>query len=146
MNLNEEILIEVLMRHIPEITQWVNEVVINNVVDPVEMLPPRLRSQLRCPEAFRRAFNEGWITIESERMVSHFGSLRMLAHFCGRTFAGDTVVAIHKFRMVESGHFPFPASELERLFGVGNLREQRKNLLKNRLPKRYQVIDNLFDM
>ena len=143
--MNEQILIEVLMRHIPEITQWVNEVVINNVVvdedDPLECVPLSLRSQMVHPKAFANACEQGLITIEHGRMVSHFANKCQLTYFCGRCFAGDCVVG----RLVLKGNKPFPAAQIERLFGVTDMKNVRKKLRKNKLPRCYQVIDLLFD-
>lgn len=147
MIIDEKLVLDVLMRHSSEIMQWMNEenLLVSNDVkpegDPVELLPIGLQTKLRNKRAFRRAFANNLLSIANGRIVSHFRSQRELTYFCCRCFAGDTTVG----RVLLSGDYNFPARELETLFMVKNMRDSRKKIRKCKVPKRYKIIDTLFD-
>lgn len=148
MIIDEKLMLDVLAKHSSEIAGWMNEEIVhttNNVcpeVDPVKGLPAGLQQKLRNKRAFRRAYADNWIYFAYDgRIASNFKSQRELTYFCGRCFCCDTVVG----RLLLRGKYCFPTRELEMLFGVNNMRDSRKKLLKSKIPKHYKVIDALFD-
>lgn len=149
MIIDEKLVVAVLAKHSREIMQWINDEeaarITNNVcpeVDPVERLPLALQKKLKNKRGFRNAFARNCLAFSSDgRIVSNFKSQRELTYFCCRCFAGDTVVG----RVLLKGDDTFPAKELEDLFMVKNMRDCRKKIRKCKVPKRYQIIDALFD-
>jgi len=113
-------------------------------VDPVALLPLGLQRKLIHRAAFRRAFDEGYLCVENGRIVSQFGSPWALAYFTGRCFSNDKSRKILKHRVWVKGDRAYPATELNALFGMRNLREIRKSHLKNEIPEWFECVDNLF--
>lgn len=114
--------------------------------DPVMLLPEELKRKLIHRAAFRRAFIEGCLCIEDGKIVSRFRTPAALAYFLGRCFSNDKSVKQCKFRVWTRGDREFPAAALNRLFGMTDLREIRKNHIKNKIPAWFKEIDNLFVM
>jgi len=112
------------------------------VTDPVEMLPRSLRRKLRNKKAFRKAYEARLITCDEGVWVNRLGSARRLAYVCGRCFSCDRIVG----RRIFKGKHPFPARELETLFGIRDMENPRKDTLDNKIPKVYDTLDFLFDM
>ena len=148
--MNDAFWIELLQEHIHEITQWANEklghaekgTVDDNSTDgdPVGKLPDGLRRKLKDKRAFRRACRKGLIVYKNGVWVSNFENKSVLSNFFGRCFSCDYV----EYGVFMKGIFSFPACELERLFGVKNLRDSRKFLLNKKISRRCKNIDNLF--
>lgn len=149
MILDSDFMFDLFKEHIPEITQWVNEKLglmsadekSELINDPLDYLPKSLRRKLKNSKAFRKAYRQGLLEFSRGIWVSHFENDSQFSYFCARCFSNDMVVD----RVMTKGDFPFPASELERLFRVKNLRDSRKKLQKKRISKKYQYIDILFD-
>lgn len=147
--MNDAFWIELLQEHIHEITQWANEKLGQMAVDeqaevaddPLEHLPRKLRRKLKNPKAFRKACRQGLLEFRCGIWVSHFENNSQFSYFSARCFSDDKVAD----RFMTKGDFSFPASELESLFRVKNLRDSRKKLHKKRISKKYQYIDILFD-
>jgi len=112
--------------------------------DPVGLLPRGLRRKLLHRAAFRRAFETGLLTVEAGVVEHHFRSKGVLAYFCGRCFSDDKSEKVFKQKVWRKGDRAFPAEELNALFGETNLKECRKNGMKNKIPNGTEEVDNLF--
>lgn len=149
--MNKRFIEMILSKHLSEIAGWLQDELetstYNNVEEPMtakelmELLPRGLRRKLTNTEAFMNAISEGLITFDNGVWKSHFRSERQFIYFAGRVFCNDTVVGRKLFK----GKSDCPVSELERLFGIKDLHNARKKLLKRKIPSNYQAIDILFD-
>lgn len=116
----------------------------SNVDDPVMLLPKDLKRKLIHRAAFRRAFSEGYLCIEDGEIVGRFRTPAALAYLLGRCFSNDKSMKQLNYRVWVRGDREFPAAALNRLFGMTDLREIRKNHIKNKIPAWFKEIDNLF--
>ncbi len=130
----------IIIEHI----QTKSTALLNCNADPLSYLPEELKRKLIHRAAFRRAFIEGCLCIEDGKIVSRFRTPAALAYFLGRCFSNDISMKQCKFRMWIRGDREFPAAALNRLFGMTDLREIRKNHIKNKIPAWFKEIDNLF--
>lgn len=112
--------------------------------DPVVLLPRELKRKLIHRAAFRRAFTEGFLAIEEGEIVSRFRTPAALTYFLGRCFSNDKTIRQCSLRVWTKGDREFPATALNRLFGTTDLKEIRKNHLKNKIFAWSKEIDNLF--
>lgn len=108
----------------------------------INLLPRQLKGKVKNRKALARALKEGLIAYENEVWVSHFSSVRELAYFWGRVICLDYVVG----RKLLKGRYEYPARSLERLFGVHDMKDPRKKITKNKIPRHYKELDSLFDM
>jgi len=113
-------------------------------VDPVMLLPQRLRSKLIHRAAFRRAFDRGFLCVENGVVVSQFGSPWALAYFTGRCFSNDKSRKVLNHRVWKKGDRAYPATELNLFFGMPDLRSIRKFHINNEILGWFEEIDNLF--
>jgi len=150
--MKKSLIYNVLKKHLPEIVEWIYEEIdkiamaedvrFQSVDELVESLPCDIQTELINKEAFFNAYEKGFLVYEHGRWISKFESIRQLTYFCGRCFCGDTVVGRKLFK----GEKDLPTSILERLFDVDDMHDPRKKLQKHGVPKRYKVLDTLFDM
>ena len=113
-----------------------------------EALPPALRRAMLDEQAFERALQEGYVELTSEGQLRwRLGSNTLLAYFLGRLFCGDSArFSARKQQSVwTQGAGAFPATALNRVFGVSHLKELRKNRLLSPLPTHHEWIDKLFE-
>ena len=108
----------------------------------IDLLPHQLKGKVRNRRALARALKEGLIAYENEMWVSHFSSVRELAYFWGRVICMDYVVG----RKLLKGRYEYPARSLEQTFGVHDMKDPRKKIAKNKIPRHYKEFDFLFDI
>jgi len=124
----------------------------NGECDPISLLPPSLlvdrgdgKGRLLHRAAFKRAFDRGLLVVENDRIVSKFNSVCALAYFCGRVFCGDYSRKTRGYSCWKKGFLKFPEKSMIIVFGIENLREIRKEYIKNKkIFVGYQVVDSLF--
>lgn len=139
------------LRHRSDVTIYIEQETVEahikdvsaRTIDPVMLLPDELRGMLHHRAAFRRAFECGYITYKGGRFVSKFSSVYKLAYFLGRCFSNDKI-GMHSKNKYIVGQFTFPAAELERAFGLENLKKSRQGAMKRKNFRCYKFIDSLF--
>lgn len=130
----------IIIEHI----QTKSTALLNCNADPLSYLPEELKCKLIHRAAFRRAFTEGFLAIEEGKIVSRFRTPAALTYFLGRCFSNDKTIRQCSLRVWTKGDREFPATALNRLFGTTDLKEIRKNHLKNKIFAWSKEIDNLF--
>jgi len=112
------------------------------------VLPLPLRETMLHAEAFDAAIAKGYIEMtEDGHLAWMLGSTTLLAYFLGRLFSGDygKYSKGKKGTLWVRGKKPFPATELQQLFGESSLRKLRENREGRLLPEHFEVIDKLFE-
>jgi len=111
------------------------------------VLPLVLRKTMLYSEAFDAAVEKGYIVMtEDGHLAWRMGSSTLLAYFLGRLYSGD----YSRYSKVKDGKVwlrgkkPFPATELQELFGEPCLRKLRQNREGRLLPENYELVDQLF--
>jgi len=110
-------------------------------------LPLILQKLMLNKAAFDYAVEEGYVQMgEGGCLTWHLGNSTLLAYFLGRLFCGDyCVISRSKGAVWTRGEGVFPASELQRLFGIstlGKLRQKRANMT---LPENYKFVEEIFE-
>lgn len=109
-------------------------------------LPSGLRWRCEHPAAWGRAVEQGFVAATEEGWRWTAGSLTLLAYFCGRLACDDSVRRSKRCGYVwVKGCGMFPGKSLNRLFGVGTLRQLRDKGLGQRAPDGHEAIDRLFE-
>lgn len=109
-------------------------------------MPGVLRRRCERPEAWARAVEKGFVAETEEGWRWTAGSLTLLAYFCGRLACDDSVRRSKRCGYVwVKGCGMFPGKSLNRLFGVGTLRQLRDKGLGQRAPDGHEAIDRLFE-
>lgn len=112
----------------------------------VNQLPFKLRRRVQM-DVMCRAMGQHLMEIDqSGRLCWLAGNYTLLAYFCGRMFSGDHGRFIRRkgTYVWVLGKEPFPAAELNRFFGVNNLKQLRHQRVNLALPECWQLVDSLF--
>lgn len=116
------------------------------VAELVKRLPMKLRIGVRA-EVLSAALQEGLLSVDDEGHWHYMlENKTLLAYFCGRMWCGDTPVYSKCTRgyVWQEGEGCFPRKEVEKLFGVSNLRTLREQRYKRMLPVGWELVEKIF--
>jgi len=103
----------------------------------VRQLPIGLQAKLQDSTMFIRACEKRMIVFENGKWISKFEYKSTLSYFCGRCFCKDRPVGKKLIR----GKNDMPVSDLEKMFGVENLKVGLKYYRQNKISERCQMLD-----